>query len=254
MKRKGWLLCAAALFAANVGIAEEAPPVAPAEMVAPPASSAPAPENAGNGVPAPPAPPVTATPPPSPPVGHPSLAPGPRRRSPAPLEAIAPPSPPGPALAAPPSPPYPTRRPPPPSFPRQASPSPAMGGGSGFFVKFNNADIYEVIHTLGRAAGINYLIDPRVRGVVNVHTQGVVRKDGALDLLFSILKVNGATAIKEGDTYHIVPMTEAKTEPLLPDFPGERPRRRRPTNQVSMRAYPLQYIAVAEMAKVIRRS
>ena len=96
-----------------------------------------------------------------------------------------------------------------------------MGGGAGFFVKFNNADIYEVIHTLGRAAGINYLIDPRVRGVVNVHTQGVVRKDGALDLLFAILRVNGATAIKEGDTYHIVPMTEAKTEPLLPTFPGD---------------------------------
>jgi len=108
-----------------------------------------------------------------------------------------------------------------------------------------------VIHTLGRAAGINYLIDPRVRGVVNVHTQGVVRKDGALDLLFSILKVNGATAIKEGDTYHIVPMTEAKTEPLLPTFSGDNAARTSP-NQVSMRAYPLQYIAVAEMAKVIK--
>ena len=126
-----------------------------------------------------------------------------------------------------------------------------MGGGAGFFVKFNNADIYEVIHTLGRAAGINYLIDPRVRGVVNVHTQGVVRKDGALDLLFSILKVNGATAIKEGDTYHIVPMTEAKTEPLVPTFPGDNAAKASP-NQVSMRAYPLQYIAVAEMAKVIK--
>jgi len=128
-------------------------------------------------------------------------------------------------------------------------PAPAPAGG--FFVKFNNADIYEVIHTLGRTAGINYLIDPRVRGVVNVHTQGVVRKDGALDLLFSILKVNGATAIKEGDTYHIVPMAEAKTEPLLPAVQGDRPPKG-PANQVSMRAYPLQYIGVAEMAKVIK--
>jgi general secretion pathway protein D len=122
--------------------------------------------------------------------------------------------------------------------------------GPGFFVKFNNADIYEVIHTLGRTAGINYLIDPRVRGVVNVHTQGVVRKEGALDLLFAILRVNGATAVKEGDTYHIIPMTEAKTEPLLPTFPGDRTKTS--SNQVIMRAFPLQYIAVAEMAKVIK--
>ena len=132
---------------------------------------------------------------------------------------------------------------PPPSSP----PPPAAG----FFVKFNNADIYEVIHTLARTAGINYLIDPRVRGVVNVHTQGMLRKDAAMDLLFSILKVNGATAIKEGDTYHIVPMSEAKTEPLLPTLSVDGAPRG-PANQVTMRAFPLQYISVSEMAKVIR--
>jgi len=108
-----------------------------------------------------------------------------------------------------------------------------------------------VIHTLGRTAGINYLIDPRVRGVVNVHTQGVVRKEGALDLLFAILRVNGATAVKEGDTYHIIPMTEAKSEPILPSFPGDNAAKAS-SNQVLMRAFPLQYIAVAEMAKVIK--
>jgi len=130
-------------------------------------------------------------------------------------------------------------------------PSPTPGAGPGFFVKFNNADIYEVIHTLGRTAGINYLIDPRVRGVVNVHTQGMLRKDAALDLLFSILKVNGATAVKEGDTYHIVPMSEAKTEPLMPSVQKDGPSKG-PANQVTMRAYPLQYIAVSEMARVIK--
>ena len=118
-------------------------------------------------------------------------------------------------------------------------------------MKFNNADIYEVIHTLGRTAGINYLIDPRVRGVVNLHTQGAMKKDSALDLLFAILKINGATAIKEGDTYHIVPMAEAKTEPLMPSFQADKSGRE-PANQVVMRAFPLQYIGVGEMAKVIK--
>jgi general secretion pathway protein D len=123
--------------------------------------------------------------------------------------------------------------------------------GGGFLVKFNNADVYEVIHTLGRMAGINYLIDPRVRGVVNVHTQGTVNKEGALDLLFSILKINGATAVREGEIYHIVPLAEAKTEPLLPEeWKGKEGD---PSiNQPMMRAFPLQYIAAAEMAKVIK--
>ena len=129
--------------------------------------------------------------------------------------------------------------------------APARRAGGGFLVKFNNADVYEVIHTLGKMAGINYLIDPRVRGVVNVHTQGTVDKEGALDLLFSILKVNGATAVREGEIYHIVPLAEAKMEPLLPEEWKEKkgdPSSNRPV----LRAFPLQYTVAAEMAKVIK--
>ena len=217
MKRMGRLFCAAVLLAANVVFAEEGPPpVAPTESAAPSFQGTPAPDDAGVVVtPPPPSPPVTAAPP----------------AAPIPFPGI--PSPAAPAVS-------PFR-----------APSPASGVGPGFFVKFNNADIYEVIHTLGRTAGINYLIDPRVRGVVNVHTQGVVRKDGALDLLFAILRVNGATAIREGETYHIVPMAEAKMEPLLPAFPGDNAAKAA-ANQVIMRAFPLQYIAVTEMGKVIK--
>src|SRR3989337_1422395 len=129
--------------------------------------------------------------------------------------------------------------------------TPKQGAGCSFLVKFNNADIYEVIHTLGRIAGINYLIDPRIRGVVNVHTQGTVRKEGALDLLLSILRINGATAVREGDLYHIVPMAETKMEPLLLVIQGKPVGKDSPTRPV-MRAFPLQYISAAEMAKVLK--
>ena len=263
MKRIGWIFCAAALFAASPGIAEEAPPpVAPTEMTAPSFSAAPGADDAGSAVPAPPEPPVPGVPPPAPPA-FPAPA-FPAATSPSPSMPVPPfppalspaPAVPSPGGAAPlfGSPPSPAPPPAVSPFRRQpAAPalSPSAGTGPGFFVKFNNADIYEVIHTLGRTAGINYLIDPRVRGVVNVHTQGVVRKEGALDLLFAILRVNGATAVKEGDTYHIIPMTEAKSEPLLPSFPGDNAAKAS-SNQVLMRAFPLQYIAVAEMAKVIK--
>ena len=252
MRRIAWLLCVAALLAAYVVAAQEgSPPVPPTETAAPPAPPIPAPDDAESVVPPPPSPPVTAAPPPAP------APPAP------PVTAVPPPAPPVTAVPPPPlaSPAATTPAPPPAVSPIRMQPaavispasvpSPAAGAGPGFFVKFNNADIYEVIHTLGRTAGINYLIDPRVRGVVNVHTQGVVRKDGALDLLFAILRVNGATAIKEGETYHIVPMVEAKMEPLLPTFPGDNAAKTS-SNQVIMRAFPLQYIGVADMAKVIK--
>ncbi|MCL1926521.1 MAG: type II secretion system secretin GspD [Syntrophorhabdaceae bacterium] len=129
--------------------------------------------------------------------------------------------------------------------------APPSGEGGGFFVKFNNANLYEVIHTLAANAGINYTIDPRVKGVVNVHTQGMLQKSSALDLLFTILRVNGATAVKEGDTYHILPMSDARMEPLVPSLAGDKRVRGAP-GQVSMRAYPLQHISVGEMATVIK--
>ncbi len=167
--------------------------------------------------------------------------------SPAPVPAVPP------ALPAPPAPRQPAARPPGPGASpaaSAASPAPRQAPGNGFVIKFNNADVYEVIHTLGRIAGINYVIDPRVRGVVNIHTQGAVQKDGALELLFSILRINGATAVLEGDVYHIVPSTEAKMEPLSLKAAGEGdpPAGNRPM----MLAFALRYIAAAEMAKVIK--
>ena len=135
-----------------------------------------------------------------------------------------------------------------PPAPIRSTPAP---GTPGFLVKFNNADIFSVIHTLARIAGINYLVDPRVRGVVNIQTQGTVRKEGALDLLFSVLRVNGATAVLEGDLYHIIPMAESKLEPLPFSDPGG-PEDALPAGRAVMQAFPLQYIAAADMAKVIK--
>lgn len=125
---------------------------------------------------------------------------------------------------------------------------PATGGS---LVKLNNADLYVVIETLGKIAGISYLVDPRVKGVVNVNTNSRMTKDDALELLFSVLRINGATAVKEGVVYHIVPMAEAKMEPLAVPAPGA-PEPAGLPNRPAMRAFPLQYIAASEMAKVIK--
>ena len=67
MKRMGWLFCAAALFAATLGVAEEPTmPVAPMEATSPPSFAAPGDVDAETVVPPPPDPAVTAVPPPDP--------------------------------------------------------------------------------------------------------------------------------------------------------------------------------------------
>lgn len=147
---------------------------------------------------------------------------------------------------------YPSRRNVPPSAPAaERSLQVTPGAGGAFLVKFNNADLYEVIHTLGRVAGINYLIDPRVRGVVTVHTQGTMTAEEALELLLAILRVNGATAVNVQGIHHIVPMGDAKAEPLEPRTGAARDPSS-PADGPVMRAFPLQFVAAVDMAKVIK--
>ncbi len=223
----------------------ETPSAAPAGT-----SSQAAPEEAGKPAPAPdaevtpPAPGAGTPPSAEAPAGEAIQEEGVSAQEAAPPSAPERPTVPGPGLPSPPQRRMPT------APPVAAAPYP-QGAGGGFLVKFNNADIYEVIHTLGRMAGINYLIDPRVRGVVNIHTQGTIRKEGALDLLLSILRINGATAVREGDLYHIVPMAEAKMEPLLLAIQGKAAAEGSPDRPM-MRAFPLQYLSASEMAKVLK--
>jgi len=41
-------------------------------------------------------------------------------------------------------------------------------------LNFDNADIYEVLNVFSEILGINYLVDPRVKGVVTIRTTGKV--------------------------------------------------------------------------------
>ncbi len=82
---------------------------------------------------------------------------------------ILPPSPvtvPAPATVS--APPTPTPSPPQPQPPQTAKPQEPQRGGLIF--NFDNADLHEVIRVIAGVLKINYLVDPKVKGVVNVHT------------------------------------------------------------------------------------
>src|SRR5512143_2744062 len=102
--------------------------------------------------------------------------------------------------------------------PRAAAPGAPAGvaparGGSGVVFNFDNADIYEVIRVMSEILKINYIIDPRVKGVVNIHTSGQISSADVFPIFQSILRLNGATAVKKNGIYQIVPLPEAKKLP-----------------------------------------
>jgi general secretion pathway protein D len=137
--------------------------------------------------------------------------------------------------------------PPPPAAAKPSEPI----RGSKFVLNFDNADLYEVIRVISDVMKINYIIDPRVKGIVNIHTSGQLSNEEILPIFQSILALNGATAVQKGIIYEIVPFQDAKklyTPPLTPKEAAKTPAGERYTIQIIR----LKYIPAAEVSKMIK--
>ena len=78
-------------------------------------------------------------------------------------------------------------------------------------LNLKNADLVEAIRVLGDTMGLNYNIDPMVKGTVNARASGKLTKSELLSIMETILTLNGATMIKNGELYNIVPADKAAT-------------------------------------------
>ena len=82
-------------------------------------------------------------------------------------------------------------------------------------LNLKNADLVEAVRVLAETMGLNYSIDPKVKGSVNVRATGKLSESELLSILESLLTVNGATMIKGPDgVYRIVPMDKASARGL----------------------------------------
>lgn len=136
----------------------------------------------------------------------------------------------------------------PPSPPVTPTP-PRMGSGVVF--NFDNADIYEVIRVMAEIMKITYIVDPKVKGIVNIHTSGQISSEDIFPVFQSVLRLNGATAVKKDGVYEIVPLIDAKKLPIPPSTTresGKPPSEERYTIQIVS----LKFIPVAEVSKMIK--
>ena len=113
---------------------------------------------------------------------------------------------------------------------------------------FNNAEIHGVIDVIAGILAINYAIDPSVRGTVNLNSSGDIRRSDLLPILETILKMNGATMIKSGNFYQIVPANTAVRNPIEVQsaFPAVAP-----DDQIIVQVVAMKYVAADEMTKLL---
>ncbi|MDD5640327.1 MAG: type II secretion system secretin GspD [Syntrophales bacterium] len=113
-------------------------------------------------------------------------------------------------------------------------------------LNLKGADLVEAIRVLADTLGLNYTIDPRVKGTANVRASGKLTETDILGIMETTLLVNNATMVREGNQYKIIPLEKAAH--------GAMPVDRRGITPVGMSAqvvFPEQTEA-KEMVKVLK--
>ncbi len=118
-------------------------------------------------------------------------------------------------------------------------------------LNFDDADIYEVINALSDFLGINYIIDPGIKGKVNIHTSGEIDKSQLLPILETIFDMNNIALVKFGDIYKIMPVKEAKHE-ILDVHIGRQLGVPASYDKVIIQIVPLHYVGTTEIQKVLK--
>jgi general secretion pathway protein D len=79
-------------------------------------------------------------------------------------------------------------------------------------LNFVNADIDAVVKAVGEITGRNFLVDPRVKGTINIASARPVPKALVYPTLLSALRMQGYAAVETDGVVKIVPEADAKMQ------------------------------------------
>ena len=115
--------------------------------------------------------------------------------------------------------------------------------GEGIRLRFNQTPLKEVVNViLNDVLGASYFIEPGITGEVTIEMNHPVDEDELLGLLETILEINGAALVKQGNLYRV---TTASRDLMPRVFAGGE------SAGSGVAVYPLRYVAAAEMLKLI---
>ena len=128
------------------------------------------------------------------------------------------------------------------------APVEAKRGSGKFTLNFSDTDIREVIQAiLGDILGANFIIDPAVQGTITSETHRPLKRDEVLPTLEALLAMQGVAIVRADGRYQVLPMAKAIRGNLVPRLPAGL----RGGRGYSVLIVPLQFIAAAEMQKVL---
>ncbi len=113
-------------------------------------------------------------------------------------------------------------------------------------LNFVGADIESVVRAIGHFTGNTFVIDPRVKGTINLVSEKPVTKAQAFEMLGSVLRLQGYAMVRTRDFVKVVPEAEAK----LQAAPVQVGKLR--GDQVATRIFRLNHESAAALVAVLR--
>ena len=123
-------------------------------------------------------------------------------------------------------------------------------------LNFVNAEIAEVARAIAVMTGRNLVVDPRVKGSVNMVSDKPVSTSAAYDQFLSAVRLQGYTVVETAGIYKLVPEADAKLQSntligagKVSDASSASQLR---GNQIATQVFPLSYENANNMASVLR--
>ncbi|PXX46695.1 type II secretion system protein D (GspD) [Undibacterium pigrum] len=115
------------------------------------------------------------------------------------------------------------------------------------------ADIESAIKAIGHYTGVTFIIDPRVKGQINLVSETPLTKDQAYRLLTSTLRLQGYSVVTADGYSKVVPESDAKLQPgPTHSNGGERTDTAAKGDQVVTQIYKLNYESSANIVTILR--
>ncbi|SEB01557.1 type II secretion system secretin GspD [Paraburkholderia sartisoli] len=116
-------------------------------------------------------------------------------------------------------------------------------------LNFVNADIDQVARAIGAATGKTIIVDPRVKGQLNLVSENAVPEDQALKTLQSALRMQGFALVQDHGVLKVVPEADAKLQGV-PTYVGNAPAAR--GDQVVTQVFQLKNESANNLLPVLR--
>ena len=118
-------------------------------------------------------------------------------------------------------------------------------------LNFVNADIEGVVKAVSEITGKNFVLDPRVKGTVNIVSAKPMSRALVYQVFLSALRLQGFAAIEERGMVMIVPEIDAKLHRSPTQGPQE-PRSRAGGDTIQTQVFKLKHESAAQLVTVLR--